>query len=782
VGTDSENLDINQNICEPNELTQAERSSTNAINASRTQSESSCDVSTVLTCTSLSENEHVKLIESCFPDIEKNDISKKIHNFMLCRSSDCCSLKSTQKFDHAWLNSKELSFCKVTRLWHFVFVEEQGVYCLLCRKHNIKNPRNRSAVFADEPSKRFRKLALQEHLKTKCHEAAKYSESLSRVSVFQKEIDRKLEVKNEVLFQAFYSHLFVADQMIANFKINKLMKFMEHIGLKDLKYFSHRSAGSQREVLLTLSDTLRSDLIKKLQSSNCYGLMIDDLSDVSSLEQMIVYIQYFDHERGSVQTDFLFIANLLEKSHSANSETLFKVLCENFEAMNLDMMKITGLCTDGASVMIGKKDGLGAKLKNMNKCLIATHCVCHRLALACTDTNSNLKCVGNAETYMLQLWKLFHYSPKKMACFLKHLEGYRSLVLESSEKKKCVKILKRACKTRWLSFEASVTAAMEDLIPLVQTLSELSESDAAAYGLLKKMHSAHFVGLLFILHAILPILGKISRIFQKSYLNFSTVQPTLDSAVQELKQIRSEKSPIELAKSEFSEGGRLELLDITMNQNTEHQLGQTLSNYVSALVENIERRFPDVPILVALNIFNPCHIPDKDSESFSSYGEDAVEIIHQQFLSEGYTQSLAEVKAEWHLMKYHIAEKKRQIPVNASDDITPLEWCLSEIMKHKNEYNYMCPYLTKVVELVLTMPLSNAWPERGASRVKIIKTDLRNRLKNDMLNGLLQIAVNGPELCTEKCDGLVSDAVDRWITAKKRRKIPSSRTSGIFPQ
>lgn len=147
---------------------------------------------------------------------------------------------------------------------------------------------------------------------------------------------------------------------------------------------------------------------------------------------------------------------------------------------------VTGLCTDGASVMIGQKDGLSAKLKQLNKGLIASHCVCHRLALACTDTNSNLKCVGNVETYMLQLWKLFHYSPKTISCFLKHLGGYRSLVLNSSEKKKCVNILKRACKTRWLIFEASVAAAMEDPIPLVQNLSDLSESDAAAYGLLKK--------------------------------------------------------------------------------------------------------------------------------------------------------------------------------------------------------------------------------------------------------------------------------------------------------
>jgi hypothetical protein len=44
----------------------------------------------------------------------------------------------------------------------------------------------------------------------------------------------------------------------------------------------------------------------------------------SSLEQMVVYIQYMyiNPDIGTVQTDFLFIANLLEKSDSANSETV----------------------------------------------------------------------------------------------------------------------------------------------------------------------------------------------------------------------------------------------------------------------------------------------------------------------------------------------------------------------------------------------------------------------------------------------------------------------------
>jgi hypothetical protein len=41
----------------------------------------------------------------------------------------------------------------------------------------------------------------------------------------------------------------------------------------------------------------------------------------------------------------------------------------------------------------------------------------------------------------------------------------------------------------------------------------------------------------------------------------------------------------------------------------------------------------------------------------------------------------------------------------------------------------MCPILTNIAEIILTVPVSIVWPERGASKVKIIKTDLRNRFK-----------------------------------------------------
>ena len=53
---------------------------------------------------------------------------------------------------------------------------------------------------------------------------------------------------------------------------------------------------------------------------------------------------------------FCLLQTYWKKSDSANSETLFNVLCENFETMKLNLKKISGLCTDGAREVTNEKD------------------------------------------------------------------------------------------------------------------------------------------------------------------------------------------------------------------------------------------------------------------------------------------------------------------------------------------------------------------------------------------------------------------------------------------
>jgi hypothetical protein len=61
-----------------------------------------------------------------------------------------------EKFDHTWLSEKSLSFCEATRIWNVVFIEGFEIYCLLCKKHNTKNNRNKSTVFSEVPSTHYK--------------------------------------------------------------------------------------------------------------------------------------------------------------------------------------------------------------------------------------------------------------------------------------------------------------------------------------------------------------------------------------------------------------------------------------------------------------------------------------------------------------------------------------------------------------------------------------------------------------------------------------------------
>ena len=487
------------------------------------------------------------LIKELFPD------TLKIHQFNICSESGCSSIsredkfmskqQSSEQFDHKWIMDKQLSYCHSTGIWDIVYVEGQGIFCLLCKKFQVKNQQNKTAIFADEPSCRFRKSTIKDHKKSTKHTGAQNAELYNRTSVFQKNLDHISAVNSDILNQAFYSFYYLARELIANKKIISFLQFLEHIGLKDLKYFKHRSSESYREIFLTIGQEVEKQILNKLSKVSSYGLMVDDMSDISVKEQMICYIQFVDPDTHLVRTDFLFIKDILENSDSADSKALSNALFNFLDENILNIKNVCGLATDGASVMVGRKGGLATLLKKQNPSLISVHCVCHRLALACTDTNTELKIIGDMELTLLQLWKLFHYSPKKLACFIKSLAEYRKMIIAPKSRKKVGKLLKRACKTRWLSFESSIVAIFEDFIPVLQTLNKL-ESDATAFGLLKKMNKVLFLGLVYILYFVLPVLARVSRIFQRGFVSFALIGPTLESAKFELTSLVEENKPI----------------------------------------------------------------------------------------------------------------------------------------------------------------------------------------------------------------------------------------------
>ena len=67
------------------------------------------------------------------------------------------------------------------------------------------------------------------------------------------------------------------------------------------------------------------------------------------------------------------------------------------------------------------------------------------------------------------------------------------------------------------------------------------------------------------------------------------------------------------------------------------------------------------------------------------------------------------------------------------------------------------------------MPVTNAWPERGASAVKRMKTRSRRSMNCDLLNALLTISINGPALKTKEYQELMDDVALRYADEKHKK-------------
>ena len=80
---------------------------------------------------------------------------------------------------------------------------------------------------------------------------------------------------------------------------------------------------------------------------------------------------------------------MLKEHDAATAQAIYDLLKEELLLSQLDIKDVMGLATDGASVMVGTREDVASKLKRDNPWIIAIHCVCHRLALACTEKKKN---------------------------------------------------------------------------------------------------------------------------------------------------------------------------------------------------------------------------------------------------------------------------------------------------------------------------------------------------------------------------------------------------------
>ena len=563
---------------------------------------------------------------------------------------------------------------------------------------------------------------------------------------------------------------------IANHKLLPMLDLVEHVyEYENLKYFDHRSPALQREIFIAVGEAVKSSVLEQAKQAQAYGLLTDEVSDISVTEHLMTFIQFFNQSSGTVATAFLSCQNILEGFESANAEAISELLLQSIKDCGLDIEKFTGFSSDGAAVMMGKKTGVAALLRKVCPCLLNIHCICHKLALACTDSNENIKYIKDVELLLRQLWNFFENSPKRMASYLKIQLELKNLNLSKSGSRKVTRRLKKACRTRWVSLDSSVKALLNDYEAVLQTLAQVQEHDVIALGLLKRIKTIKFLGVLYILNEILPILSRLSRIFQRDSLSFSSIIPEVNATKEKLDKVLAEETPLTRLQTDIDSFTNMSA-ELSLSRNQIQEIQTLFDKYINALKSNIDKRFADSSeVIASFSIFDPLAIPEAENTDFKEYGVKEVNILVTHFhKGDDGTKVKDQLLTEWSSMKYHLKDVvKPKVPSDIREGkgkSTSTEWCLNYLLS-LSVYRQFFPRLTFIAEVAASLPVTNAWPERGASALKNIKTKHRNRIKNDMLEALLHVSVNGPDSNSVGAEKIVKQAVSNWLACKERKKL-----------
>ena len=174
-------------------------------------------------------------------------------------------------------------------------------------------------------------------------------------------------------------------------------------GWLEKKTDKYTSPDIQNEILKTMALQVLRQVIKSMSSSPFLSLMVDETTDISNKEQLVVCICWVDNNLQPYE-EFIGLYHIesTQSSTLVNTCTIRDVL----KRVDVSITKLRGQCYDGASSMSGHKSGVATVLQSEEPRAVYTHCYGHALSLACSDAVKNCKIMKDALDTSCELIKL----------------------------------------------------------------------------------------------------------------------------------------------------------------------------------------------------------------------------------------------------------------------------------------------------------------------------------------------------------------------------------------
>ena len=499
-----------------------------------------------------------------------------------------------------------------------------GLLCGLCQRHKMTQ-RSGAGTWVSKPCTVLCKDMIDRHSKSVMHKEALEREttrlSVERHGGIQQAFQRQVCVQRKALVGAIKIVYCLAKQEIPlTTKYEPILELAVSLGcdyLKELevggnaRYRSHTIIG---EFLKVLATVVEEEQFSALKQSKFFSLLTDESTDISIKKQLVLVARY---QVGTVmKTTFVDIQDIFDGTANTIVEAIRAFMAKRF----LDINKLKGFATDGASVMVGRHTGVATQLKQCSPSLISIHCVNHPLALAAAHAADHIPYLQRFKTNLRNLFSFYQNSPVRLS----GLHAIQALLDDPAIK------LKEAKDVRWLSHDAAIASLLCTLPSLIASLErEATErGEPTAEGLLRFVKSHFFIATAHLLHKVLPHVSRLSRIFQKEDVDFTLLKPCVDATIAAVGLYKDD----ELKEVDTTLSSDLKDYTIHTSDATKKEFQKQIQEkYVAALVTQLKDRLPDVVKLEAFSILDPSKLPKESAESFTSYGNNHLDLLCSRY-------------------------------------------------------------------------------------------------------------------------------------------------------
>ncbi|XP_073243918.1 uncharacterized protein C17orf113-like [Porites lutea] len=240
-------------------------------------------------------------------------------------------------------------------------------FALFARKQREKNP------FASGGCINFQHSTLTKHAANNDHKVALQDAQLR--GQFTKCMEKNNEKTGSAMKASFNTVYFIVKEEMPLAKFGALVNLQITNGCNDLKNITHQHHSHVTEMVEIISDCIEEKIISILRESPFVGVVLDETSDITVYKKLVILFRAVVN--GECQTLFARNASV----HNGKADTLVQALLKFLEEKGISIIKVQGLGSDCAPVMLGHLNGVGARLKQLNPFLFQVHCVAHKLAL-----------------------------------------------------------------------------------------------------------------------------------------------------------------------------------------------------------------------------------------------------------------------------------------------------------------------------------------------------------------------------------------------------------------